>query len=94
VESPPPIAGSTPVSTKKPLIDNMLAPEQKTTFIREKAAELFVDGCRGDIVVSVWCDCVCWMSSYSLMLLTYKWSLVPKDRIPKSSNVVLGTSVV
>jgi len=58
VESPPPSAGSAPVSTKKPLIDNMLAPEQKITFIREKAAELFVDGCRGNIVVSVLYDCV------------------------------------
>lgn len=39
-----------PVSAKKPLIDNMLALEQKSNFIPEKAAELFVDGQRASIV--------------------------------------------
>ena len=43
-----------PVSAKKPLIDNMLALEQKSTFVPEKAAELFVDGHRASIVVSYW----------------------------------------
>ena len=42
----------TPVSAKKPLIDHMLALEQKSTFVPEKAAELFVDGQRASIVVS------------------------------------------
>lgn len=41
-----------PVSAKKPLIDNMLALEQKSTFVPEKAAELFVEGQKGIIMVS------------------------------------------
>jgi len=41
-----------PVSAKKPLIDNMLALEQNSTFVPEKAAELFVGGQKGSIVVS------------------------------------------
>ena len=53
MESPPPSGSNVPTSAKKPLIDNMLAPEQRSTFILEKAAELFVDGQRGSIVVSI-----------------------------------------
>ena len=49
---------SAPVSAKKPLIDNMLAPEQKSTFDAEKAAELFVDDQRASIVVSYILLCI------------------------------------
>ena len=49
----PSSANSTPVSAKKPMIDNMLALEQKSTFVSEKAAELFVNDQRASIVVSL-----------------------------------------
>ena len=48
----PSSANSTPMSAKKPMIDNMLALEQKSTFVSEKAAELFVDDQRASIVVN------------------------------------------
>lgn len=48
----PSSANNTTVSAKKPLIDNMLALEHSSTFVPEKAAELFVDDQRASIVVS------------------------------------------
>ena len=54
----PSSTNSAPVSAKKPLIDNMLAPEQKSMFDAEKAAELFVDGQRASIVVSYILLCI------------------------------------
>ena len=51
IQVEPSSANDAPVSAKKPLIDHMLALEQKSTFVPEKAAELFVDGQRASIVV-------------------------------------------
>lgn len=51
----PSSSSDAPVSAKKSYIDHMLALDQKSTFVPEKAAELFVDDHKGSIVVSYQC---------------------------------------
>ena len=52
IQMEPSNANDTPVSAKKPLIDHMLALDQKSAYNPEKAAEIFVENQRASIIVS------------------------------------------